>query len=183
MDQIVAKLTGIAKEEKVNIDCNLLRLIALQAEGSLRDAESNFSKLISFQGKEINEEAVKEVLGIIPFHLFRDWFKFILQKKPAEATVLVNHVYQTGLDLDTFAKGLLDYARRVLVTRASPTVAASFQTDLGIEQAKDLAELAGQMDSKILLKVITVLMRAREDMKHSPIPQLPLELAITELVG
>lgn len=181
VDQIISKLVGIAQEEKVNIERNLLRLIALQAEGSLRDAESNFSKLISFEGKNINEEAVKEVLGIIPFNLFRDWFKFILEKKPAEATVLVNHVYQTGLDLDTFAKGLLDYARRILVTRASPVVAASFQTDLGMEQAKDIADLAGKMDSKDLLKVISILMRAREEMKNSPIPQLPLELAVTEL--
>lgn len=181
VDQIVSKLTGIAQEEGVKIDRELLRLMALQAEGSLRDAESNFSKLISFQGQEITAEAAKEILGIIPLHLFRDWFNFVLQKKPAEATGLVNHVYQSGLDLDNFAKGLLNYARRILVARASSAVAASFQHDLGMEQAKEITDLAEQMDGKILLRVITVLMRAREEMKNSPIPQLPLELAGIEL--
>lgn len=179
--QIMAKLAGIAVEEKLTIDSELLRLVALQAEGSLRDAESNLSKLVSFQGKEINEEAVRAVLGLIPFHLFRDWFNFILDKKQAEATVLVNHVYQSGLDLDHFAKGLLDYARKILVTRASPAVAKSFAVDLGLEQAGYIADLAKNMNSQDLLKVINVLMRVREEMKHSPIPQLPLELAVAEL--
>lgn len=180
-DQIVTKLTGIAQEEKIKIEKDLLRLIALQAEGSLRDAESNFSKLISFQGEEITAEGIKEVLGLIPLNLYGDWFNFILSKKPAEATILINHVYQTGLDLDDFAKGLLDYARRILVARASPAMAASFQEDLGMESARSIVNFAGQMDSKVLLKVITVLMRAREEMKISPIPQLPLELAVMEL--
>ncbi len=179
--QITAKLTGIARDEKLTIDGELLRLIALQAEGSLRDAESSLSKLVSFQGKNIDEEAVRAVLGFIPFHLFRDWFKFVRDKKTAEATVLVNHVYQSGLDLDYFAKGLLDYARKILVTRASPAVAKSFEIDLGVEQAGDIADLAKNMNSENLVKVINTLMRAREEMKHSPIPQLPLELAVAEL--
>lgn len=179
--QIMAKLADIAVEEKLKIDSELLRLMALQAEGSLRDAESNLSKLVSFQGKEINEEAVRAVLGLIPFHLFGDWFNFIQQKKCAEATVLVNHVYQSGLDLDHFAKGLLDYARKILVARASPAVAKSFEVDLGLEQAGYITNLAKDLPSQDLLKIINSLMRAREEMKHSPIPQLPLELAITEL--
>ncbi|MDO8495773.1 MAG: DNA polymerase III subunit gamma/tau [bacterium] len=181
VEQIMVKLASISETEKIKIEKDLLRLIALQAEGSLRDAESNFSKLIAFQGKNINEEAVKEVLGIIPFNFFRDWFGFVHQKKQAEATVLVNHIYQSGLDLDNFAKGLLDYARRILVARASPVVAASFQGDIGAEHAQAIVDLAKDLDSKRLSQVIGILMRAREEMKSSPIPQLPLELAIAEL--
>lgn len=179
--QITAKLTAISRKEKLSIKEDLLRLIALQAEGSLRDAESNLSKLVSWQKEAIDEKAVQEVLGFVPFRYFAQFFGFLLAKKPSEATQLVNQVYQSGLDLDYFAKGLLDYARRILVARASTVVAASFKEELGEETAAQIAGFAQKISVAELLRIINTLMRAREEIKISPIPQLPLELVVSEL--
>src|SRR3989344_6921778 len=129
-DQIIFKLQRVASEEKIKITKDHLRLIARQAEGSLRDAESNLAKLIAFKGQEIDEQAIKEVLGIIPFNFYHDFFQFVQAKKGTEALGLISQLYESGLDLENFTKGLLDYARRVLVARADPLDLNAFSVDL-----------------------------------------------------
>ena len=170
-EQVVVKLQSISLIEKIKIDESLLQLIALQSEGSMRDAESNLSKLVAFKGKEIDEEAIKEVLGFIPMKIFHDFLGLIQTKKTGEAVSLVNYLYESGLDLDNFVKGLLGYTRRILVARANrtPTVDPKINT------------LAASLEGKDILKLLNTLMRVQQEMKISPIPQLPLEIAITEL--
>ena len=180
-DQIIFKLQRVASEEKIKIDKNILRLIARQTEGSLRDAESNFAKLIAFKGKEINEKDAKEVLGIIPLNFYDDFFHLVYSQKRTEALNLISQIYESGLDLENFTKGLLDYARRVLVARANPTDLNAFSAGLGEETAQKIAGLAREIDGKGVLKFISALMRAQQEIKISPIPQLPLEIAVAEL--
>ncbi|MDP3696531.1 MAG: hypothetical protein Q8R55_00695, partial [Candidatus Taylorbacteria bacterium] len=175
------KLDRIAMAEKVKIEKDLLRLIARQAEGSLRDAESNFAKLIAFKGQIINEEGVKEVLGIIPLNFYYDFFRLVQDKKRPEAIALISQIYESGLDLDHFTKGLLDYGRRVLVARANPADIGAFSADLGEDSAEKISSLAKDIDGKGILKLISSLMRAQQEIKISPIPQLPLEIAVSEL--
>ncbi|OGN13532.1 MAG: DNA polymerase III, subunit gamma and tau [Candidatus Yanofskybacteria bacterium RIFCSPHIGHO2_02_FULL_43_15c] len=181
-DQIVFKLQRVASEEKIKIVKDHLRLIARQAEGSLRDAESNLAKLIAFRGQEIDEEAIKEVLGIIPFNFYHDFFHLVHNQKRTEALNLVSQIYESGLDLENFTKGLLDYARRILVARANPSDLNAFSVELGEDSAQKISGLAKEIDGKGILKLISALMRAQQDLKISPIPQLPLEIAITELI-
>src|SRR3989338_535758 len=181
-DQIVFKLQRVASEEKIKIVKDHLRLIARQAEGSLRDAESNLAKLIAFRGQEIDEEAIKEVLGIIPFNFYHDFFHLVHNQKRTEALNLVSQIYESGLDLENFTKGLLDYARRILVARANPSDLNAFSVELGEDSAQKISGLAKEIDGKGILKLISDLMRAQQDLKISPIPQLPLEIAITELI-
>lgn len=180
-NQITSKLQNIALAEKVKISKDLLHLVARQAEGSLRDAESNFGKLIAFKGNEIKEEDVKEVLGIIPLNFYHDFFKLVQTKKQDEAIRLVGQIYESGLDLENFTKGLLDYARRVLVARANPTDLNGFAPDLGEDTAQKISGLAKEIDGKGILKLISTLMRTQQEIKISPIPQLPLEIAVMEL--
>lgn len=180
-DQIVGKLQRIALAEKVKIDNDILCLVARQAEGSLRDAESNFAKLIAFRGQEIDETAAKEVLGVIPLNFYYDFFRLVQAKQKPEALSLVGQIYESGLDLEHFTKGLLDYARRVLVARANPGDLNGFGADLGEDATQKISSLAQVIDGKGILRLISALMRAQQDFKISPIPQLPLEIAVTEL--
>ena len=181
IEQIITKLQRIALAEKIKIDKDLLRLVARQAEGSLRDAESNFAKLIAFRGQEIDEAAVKEVLGIIPLNFYYDFFQLVHEKKRPEALALIGQIYESGLDLKNFTKGLLDYARRVLVARANPADLNGFAADLGEGSAQKITALAQVIDGKAILRLISAIMRAQQEINISPIPQLPLEIAVAEL--
>lgn len=209
-EQITGKLNHIAAAEKVKINKDLLKIIALSADGSLRDAESSFAKLIAYtvptgplrapsaraasatcdqsfseasrqEGLEIDEAAVREILGIIPLNVFGQFFDLILAKKRGEAVALVSHIYESGLDLEIFIKGLLDYTRRILIAKADPAVVINYRREIGDETAQRISAAAQAMESGTVLKLLNVLLKAQQEMKISPIPQLPLEIAVTEL--
>jgi DNA polymerase-3 subunit gamma/tau len=60
---IVQKLTHIAKAEKIKISDEALQMIALSAEGGMRDAESLFMQIVSLGVGPITEDTVAEALG------------------------------------------------------------------------------------------------------------------------
>ncbi|MEX2436665.1 MAG: DNA polymerase III subunit gamma/tau, partial [Candidatus Paceibacterota bacterium] len=67
VSQIVSKLERIIKEEKVKASKEVLELIASDAEGSFRDAESLLGQLIASGDKNIKIEEVERVIGRVGF--------------------------------------------------------------------------------------------------------------------
>ena len=63
--QIARQLEGISKEENIEISDSGLNLIAREAEGSMRDAESLLDQVVSFSGAKVEDKQIIEILGII----------------------------------------------------------------------------------------------------------------------
>ena len=181
--QIAGKLAMIAKAEKIKISPEAIRQVALMAEGALRDAESALGKLIDFCGSEIEDESLGEVLGVISLGVVGEFLSFLINCEGDRATLLVNRLHDSGVDLDHFGKNALEYCRYILAVRANPSSLANMAQNIGEAHAQQVATLAGQADSKLILRIITALLRAQQEMKISPIPQLPLEIAIMELTS
>lgn len=180
MAQISAKLAEISRQEKIKITPDLLRLIARQSEGSLRDAESQLAKLVAFSGQEINEQAVEEILGLIPDRLLFDFTAHLAAHRPKEALALINQIYQAGLDLEHFTKGLLEKLRLLLVLKTNPQMLTLLTAEWGEETGQQLQILGNSLETKQILSLMQALLRARQEIKISPIPQLPLEILVAE---
>jgi len=159
------------KLKNIKIGKNLLNSIALQADGSLRDAESSLSKLVAFRGHAIDENAIKEVLGFIPLENFQNFLGFLLAKDRAKAISMVNDLYESGVDLSSFTKELLAYLRRILITKAGLAALVNQEFSLPVPN----------IENQELLKMLDSFFKAQQEIKISPIPQLPLEIAIMEL--
>jgi len=171
-EQIKNKLTGIAKKEKININEPALVQLANSASGSLRDAESAFSKVIAYagQGKAINLETVTEILGIVPLQVHDALINLILSKNAQEAISQINDLHEAGIDLNNFLKQFIRHLRAKLI---------------GMIGEKSYVVVAsatpGQATPDVLINMLNVFMRAANEIKLSPVPQLPIELAILEL--
>lgn len=183
-DQIVKKLKRVAGEEKIKIDEPALAAIASAASGSLRDAESSFAKLIAYSGANITSGDVAEVLGIVSFEVHKRMFELIADKNRQEALNQINELCESGVDLENFTKQFIRYLRTELVDHINkrPQAANNYpQATLGIANGDNQASPA--QSPEFLIKVITAFVKVGGDLKFSPIPQLPLELAVLELTG
>lgn len=156
--QIIAKLKKVAKAEKLTIDTESLDAIATSAEGSLRDAESSMAKIIAFAGTSINVETTTAVLGIVPTAAHEKLLDLIREKKTVDAITHIDTLYVSGVNLENFTKQFIDYVRSELIKN-----------------------IQASRDAKFFVKTIERFMQARTDLRHTPIPQLPLELAILDL--
>lgn len=182
-DQIIAKLKKISQKEKISIDDDSLGLIARGSEGSLRDAESGLAKLIAFCGPKINVDLVKETLGFIPLNFSIQLLDFIGRKQASEAVNLVNQIYNSGLDLEQFTDNLIDYLRKILIAKTSPAVVVGFSDELNQDGIKIVSDFAASLESSFIINAINIFVEAKNQIRISPIPQLPLELAIVKLTS
>ncbi len=190
--QILEKLNKVARAEKLNIDDEALRVVALSGHGSLRDAESNLAKLVSFGNKKITLAETQDVLGFIPLKAFYDFIGLLILNKKEEAVNFINNLYESGVDLDEFSKSFIDYLRKLLISnlnpnRASPTgfSPATFVNFAGYnqEEVRLVSSQAKVLTKDQIVRLVKIFMRAREEMRISPIQQLPLELAVIEYFG
>ena len=186
LQEIIKRLEFIAKKEAVSIGKEALELIALNAGGSIRDAESIFGQILTFEDKnrEIKPEEVKSLLGLVEINLISQFCDFLSQKKVSEALNFLNSVIEKGADLQELTKSLINYLRQGLILKImGPEAANPLITGLTKEELEKLQKQADLFKEEELRNIIELLLETENKMKYSSIPQLPLELAIIEAIG
>lgn len=186
--EIVKKLEMICQKEKVKIEKEALELIAINATGAFRDAESLLDQVLTFQtasGKEIKTEDIKDLLGLVEIELVSQFTDFIVQKKASDAVAFLNDLIEKGMDLQEFAKSSINYLRQALILKISGVndFKNPIITGLTKEEFQKLQTQAATFKEEELQKILNLFLEAENKMKYSPIPQLPLELAIIESCG
>jgi DNA polymerase-3 subunit gamma/tau len=114
LEDIVAKLKMIAKDEKLKIDDKILNMIARSSTGSMRDAESTLDQIIAYCGKEITSQSVREVLGIIEEEVFFEFIEAIIKDDTLKGIEIINRTSDLGGDASQFIKNLMEYVHNQL---------------------------------------------------------------------
>lgn len=186
LSEIINKLQKISAQEKIKIEKPALELVAINSEGSMRDAESLLDQvftLLGDSGKEIKAENIKDLLGLVEIELVAKFTDFISQKNAAQAVGFLNELAEKGLNLEEFAKALIDYLRKALLLKIMGGESAHIMTGLTEEELGKLKSQAACFEEKEIQRIINLFLDAQNKMKYSSIPQLPLELAIIESCG
>lgn len=183
LEEILRKLEIICKKEGVKIEKPALELIALNSEGSIRDAESLLDQVFTLYGnsaKEIKTQDLKEILGLVEIELVSKFTDFILQKKTAEAINLLNEITEKGSDLEEFTKALINYLRQSLILKIMGMEGNPIISGLTKEELQKLKEQSESFKEEEIRRILNIFLGAENRMKFSSIPQLPLELATIE---
>lgn len=176
--EMVTKLKSISKAEKIQIDDNALLAIAKSSDGALRDAEVALTKIRSMiPSGQISLAQVSSLLGLIPHTYHPEFLGFLASGDQASAVGLIHTIHDAGMDLEHFTKEFISYTRGALLSRVNPTLSASIE---GPEAHKEFSTFSA-IDNDKLIKIINAFTLARSQIKFSPIPQLPLELAVMSL--
>ena len=137
------------------------------------------TKIRTSHNNEIGADDVYGTLGLIPSRFHFQFADHIISKDKAMALNFIQKIYSSGVDLDHFTKEFLEYLRKLLIHKVSPATLASF----GEAQNEESAKLAMQIENQQLIRLISLFSSARNEIKHSPIPQLPLELALLDFLN
>jgi len=181
-NEIVEKLSKIAKEEKINIEKEALVQIAKLASGSMRDAESILDQVFTLFGKnEIKVENIKDLFGLIPVRFSIDLLNFLIKKDAQGAINFLNDIVEKGIDIEEFTKGVIDYLRKILIFKVTNSLNEEIFSDFSKEELDELKEQSLKLKERDLKKMISLFLEAQNKIRFSPILQLPLELAIVEI--
>lgn len=182
--EIFSKLKQVAQAEKISIAEDGLTAIAISSDGALRDAEVSLAKVIaSCDGKKtISIDDVYSSLGLIPLNYHPEFLGFLIRGERDMALGFVNKIYSGGISLDNFISGFIEYLRKILIHTLNPAVLASVGEELMDLDISLIAANPGVLMKDQLIRFLNVFAAAKENMKSSQIPQLPLELAVLELL-
>jgi len=178
--EIIERLNKLAQEEKIKISDEATREIALSAEGSLRDAESLLDQLISLGYEEITAQTLEEILGRVNFQKISRFLGYLQKKDASEAIRFLNRIYEDGADLIEFSRAVIKNLRKILLLKANAETEKIIKDGMTEEELKTLTKLSQNFDLKHLEKLMEGFLRVKEEIKHSPIPTLPLEIIVLE---
>ena len=188
LEKIVERLALIAKKEGVKVAEEALNLIAVNAEGAMRDAESLLGQVIAVEDKEITLKEVQVILGTTDIASAKAMADYLAIKNSAGALELINKLAQDGADLAQFNKSLINYLRKMMILASAASLGAPdkqfknlIAPELTDEQIKIMLEQSQKFTSADYIKILHLLVRAENEIKFAILPQLPLELVVAEL--
>jgi DNA polymerase-3 subunit gamma/tau len=181
IEEIIGKLSAIAKSEKVKIDIPALELIAISAEGGMRDAESILEQIITLEKDAITAQKVSEILGISSNESIANLTELIFDKKTAEAILLVNKTYKDGSNIELLAKNWLEYLRKVMILSVDNKLDKKIFTKMTKEQKEKIIILSQKTSLNFIILCINKISETIPKIKDSFITQLPIESLIVEL--
>ncbi|MFH1048854.1 MAG: DNA polymerase III subunit gamma/tau [Patescibacteria group bacterium] len=182
LDEMIERLKEIAKQEKVKIEKGVMEVIALSADGGMRDAESMLGQIISLEapGEEIKLAEVKMVLGLTDTESVLKFVGFMSKNQFKEAIIFLNDITFEGQDLEQFAGSLIDILRKITILKTNRDLKKYVISDSTEEQAERLLKLADVFSEQELLWIFKKAITAKNEIKSAVLPQIPLEIALIE---
>ncbi|MGQ9647004.1 MAG: DNA polymerase III subunit gamma/tau [Thermodesulfobacteriota bacterium] len=179
MREILQSLRKIVEEEKIQISQKALLSITEESEGSLRDAQSLLDQVISYGGREIRDEDVTEVLGLIDRKILKDTIEAIAGRNAERCMEVVEQVYHYGVDLQHFCRELLQYLRDLILIKVSQHPEGLME--LPEEEMEILRRQADQFQFDQLNHLFNLLLKGEEEIAQSTFPRTMLEMTLIRM--
>jgi DNA polymerase-3 subunit gamma/tau len=174
---IATQLRAITDQEEITVGEDTLQLIARDAEGSMRDAQSRLDQVIAFTGKTITPDDVATVLGLVGRDLLLDTIQAVVDEDAPAAFALAARAVEMGYDLRAVCRELSRVVRDLLVLSVDPTRVSD--PEIAGEGERDrLTDLAARFSREDLLRAFDLLTRAESDIRTATQPRYQLEMAL-----
>ena len=179
VQDITKQLQSICQKEGIQFEKEALRLIAVYSEGGLRDAESLLGQAAIVADKNITVQAVENLVGAVNFEKIHRFVSLLLKKDKVKAIEYVSRILDDGYDIQIFNKEVIDYLRRLLLLKISPSLGKIIDKETTSEEIAILFKQSQMSDRNYLEKLLRGLVEVQNQFKWSPISSLPLELFLS----
>lgn len=177
-NDLVKQLKFIAQSEGITVSNDALKLLARNAEGGMRDAESAFDQLISFCGNTIEEKDVLEIFGLTGTQEIVDLAQAIQSGATESALKQVRALVARGKDLSRLTQELLRHFRNLLVFVISPQLSAEELDPDDLHHFQNLQPLPSE---SLILAFTEELVRVEEKIRFALVKEVLFEVAIIRL--
>lgn len=181
MGVIVERLQKVVKKEGITADKDALQLLALFADGGLRDAESMLGQVLSGRDK-LTTGDVRLALGAPPEEAVLSFVAALLEKDAAKAARVANEAVDQGIDPQFYLKMILRNVRYLLLTRLDARVGAQLVSDMTDAEQQFIKEHGAKTSVPQLERMMKSLIDAYWMSYRTVFPQLPLELAVVDIL-
>ena len=175
-ENIIKRLKVVCDESNIQITDEALNLIAVLSEGAARDALSILERCLQDGDVFIDEDKIKDLVGIPKFVYVHSIIKGIVDKDIESSLKAMNDILDEGKDLENFLWEMIKHTKDILLYKVSNKV------DLyNEEELKQISELSGKVLKEELINIIYKLSELESKMKVSSQKNIIFETEIIKL--
>lgn len=173
---IVKRLREVADGSGIAADDDALQLIAVQADGGMRDALSLLDQC-GVMADRVTAETVRSVLGIVGREALRELVKAIGEGNVPHSLELLETLLAGGKDVKQIITELAEYLRAVLLYKASPDYREIYLTDT----KEAIAALEGLYSTERLMAAEERLHQCTIELRQSVRGRIAAEMCLFDL--
>lgn len=161
-NDIIKRLKIVSEKSNIDITEEALNLIAILAEGGMRDALSILERCNQDGEDKIDENKVRDLVGIPKITYIKQIIEGILNYDVINTLEIIKKVLDDGKDLDNLLWEMIKYVKDILLYKA--TNKTETYNEKEIEDIKKLSEKATEQE---LIDLICNLSEIENEMKLS----------------
>ncbi|MCA0984934.1 DNA polymerase III subunit gamma/tau [Halobacillus yeomjeoni] len=176
---MVDRMDAITTAEEINIAREALEIVALTAEGGMRDALSLLDQAISYSENEVTVDDVLAVTGAVSQGRLAEVVNALHKQEVKSALEAVDDLIQKGKDPGRFVFDLIYYLRDILLFQSAPDLEHNLERAIPDETFR---QLSGQLSAFWIQKAIRELNQCQQEMKWTTSPKVFIEIALLNMV-
>ena len=175
-ENLIKRMKVICLESGIEVTENALNLIAVLSEGAARDALSILERCVSDGETNIDEDKIKDLVGIPKFVYVHNIITGIVDKDIENALKAMQDVLDEGKDLANFLWEMIKYTKDILMYKVGK------KNDIySDEELKKIKELSEKISKDELINIIYKLSELENKMKSSSQKTIIFETEIIKL--
>ena len=176
---LIKGMADICAKRSIDVSEDALRIIAANADGSVRDGLSILDQCIAGGESIVGAKDVLEFLGASGEETFTELTDLVRKGKTADALILTDHVLSDGKDVRQFMRDWVNHYRNLLM--------AKFIRDpqdvinMSVENIDRIRKQSASIELADINRGILELSQTMREAKWSTQPRILLELAVVNL--
>jgi DNA polymerase-3 subunit gamma/tau len=176
LEQIAGVLRRVAAEEEIVLPEPAVGMLARAATGSFRDALGTLEQLVTYGGREVKLDDVRDILGVADAELVLDAAEALTDRDPRAALLVVQRLSDSGRDFTQFMRDLSAHLRHLFVVQTLGEVPDSFSVTA--EHTDRLRSQAERFSQAEILRAVDFVAAAIAAVKDGSEPRIQLEMAL-----
>ncbi len=173
---IIKRLKIVAKESNLKITDEALNTISILAEGAMRDALSILERCVQDGMNEIDENNIKELVGIPKLTYINKIVTSILEYNVEDVLKTAEEILNEGKDINNIIWEMIKYTKDILIYKTTGKLDIYSKDE--IEQIKEISQ---KVSKEKLLDVICKLSELENDIKWSSQRTILFETGLIKL--
>ena len=175
-DDIIKGLKVVCSESKIDIEEDALRLIAILAEGGMRDALSILERCNQDREEKITIDKIKELVGIPKITLIRELIEAIIDSNVEKAIEVTENILEVGNDINNLIWEMIKYVKDILLYKSTGKMEI-----YNNEEKEDIKRISEKILKQELIDLICNLSEIENKVKLSTQKIIILQTGIIKL--
>ena len=176
--EIQERLVYVCRESGITAEEDALGIIAVQADGGMRDALSILDQCTALAEGRLTAERVQEALGLVGRAWIEKMALAVADRAAAQLVTQLGELLQNGRDLKQILAELAQYFRSLMIAGVGGALGAA---ELAGGQTETLRAVAARFTQDEIMGILRTLNETMQEIRTSPQPRIAVEAMLIGL--